>query len=103
MNTQLQDSQILESELRVAHKDSEADSIHAKNQELSEAIDVLLGVELDNWASEAGPVKDGLDVARGKFDKAVADIKRRVEIAQNVIKVLGCLDDAIKITTAIIP
>jgi hypothetical protein len=102
LTAQLQQSQDLEAELVSAHKYTEADKLREANTELAEKIDTLNGHALDQWGSDAQTVTAGLQTAKAAFDKATAEIERDIEIAANIIKVIGYMTEIMKIVLPIL-
>ena len=92
----------LQRDLRIKDKYEEADRIWAADQMLSVEIDILLGHRMDAWKKSASEVTPEIEAATKKFEKAAADIKKDIEIAKNVIKVLGYIDDFIGIAKSLL-
>jgi len=92
----------LERDLRIEGKYEEADRIWAADQVLSVEIDILLGHRMDDWKKSANEVKPKIEAATKKFEVAAADIKKGIDLAKNVIKVLGYIDDLIGIAKSLL-
>jgi hypothetical protein len=52
---------------------------------------------MDDWVGGADQVIKKLATANTKLETAVADIKNKVKLAQNVVKVIRLLDEAVVI------
>ena len=89
--------QISEVSLRLQGKPDEADKIKPGNTRLSTEIDTLIGQMMDEWLGDADRTIKDLTALNGKLEAAVAKIKKQINIAQNVVKVLGLLDEAVAI------
>ena len=89
--------QITEVSLRLQGKPDEAEKIWQGNTRLSTEIDILIGRVMDEWLGDADHAIKGLTDVNTKVEAAAAEIKKQVNIAQNVIKVIGLLDDAVTI------
>ena len=89
--------QLAELSLRFQNKPEEAENIWERNVRLSTEIDILIGRLMEEWIGHADQAIKGLTVANTKLEAAVADIKKQIDVAQNVINVVGFLDDAVAI------
>ncbi len=89
--------QLAELCLRFQNKTDEAEKIWEGNAHLSTEIDILLGRMMEEWLGRSDQAIKGLTAANTKLEAAVADIKKQVKVAQNVVKVVGLLDDAVAI------
>ena len=89
--------QITEITLRFQGRTDEAEKVWQGNRRLSTEIDILIGQMMDEWLSKAEQAIKGLAEANSKLETAVAEIKKQINIAENVVKVLGLLDDAVAI------
>ncbi len=89
--------QLAEVSLRLQGKVDKADELKPGNTRLSTEIDILIGQKMDEWLGDAERTVKELTAANAKLEAAVAEIKKQISIAQNVVKVLGLLDDAVVI------
>ena len=89
--------QLAEVSLRLQGKPDEADKIKPGNKRLSGEIDILVGQMMDEWLGDADRTVKDLTAVNAKLEAAVAKIKKQINIAKNVVKVLGLLDDAVAI------
>ena len=89
--------QLAEVSLRLQGKPDEADKIKPGNTRLSGEIDTLIGQMMDEWLGNAGPTMKDLTAVNGKLAAAVADIKKQINVTQNVVKALGLLDEAVAV------
>jgi len=89
--------QLAEVSLRLQGKPDEADKIKPANTRLSTEVDILIGQMMDEWLGDADRTMKDLMAVNAKLEAAVAKIKKQINIAQNVVKVLGLLDEAVAI------
>ena len=57
---------------------------------------------MEEWTGRADTAVKGLTAANTKLDAAVADIKKKIRNAQNVVKVVGLLDVAVAIAKKVL-
>ena len=84
-------------------KAEEAEKLEKRMKRLKLEIDSLLRELYKDWIGSANELKDKIDKSNMEIDKHIQEIKRDIEIAQNVVKVLGFLDNAIKIAGGLVP
>jgi len=89
--------QIAEINLRLQGKPDEAEKVWQNNSRLAAEIDILIGQLMDEWLGNAERAIKGLAKISAKLEAAVAEIKKQINIAQNVVKIIGLLDDAVAI------
>jgi hypothetical protein len=89
--------QLAELSLRFQDKTDEAEKIWESTTRLSTEIDIMLGKIMEEWLGRADPVLKGLNAAIAKLETSVSGIKKDIKTAQNVVKVVGLLDDAVAI------
>ena len=89
--------QLVEVSLRLQGKPDEAEKVWQGNTRLSTEIDILIGQMMDEWLGDADRTIKDLTTVNAKLEAAVAAIKKQIDIAKNVVKVLGLLDDAVAI------
>jgi hypothetical protein len=95
-------AQLAEVSLRFQGKPDEAEKIWERNTRLSAEIDILIGRIMEEWLAAADRVIKKLTAINAKLETTIADIKRKIDVAQNVVKVVGFLDDAVGIAKKII-
>ncbi len=94
--------QITEINLRFQGKTDEAEKVWQENARLSAEIDILIGQMMDEWLSNAERAIKGLEKINTKLEAAVAEIKKQINVAQNVVKIIGLLDDAVAIAKKVV-
>ncbi len=87
----------LEIRLLLKGKEDEANKVRKKSKALTRQTDKLLGQLMDEWLGEATQVIQGIKTANAALQTAITKIKNNVEIAQNVVKAIGLIDDVIVI------
>jgi hypothetical protein len=97
LTTAHRQGQLAEVSLRLQGKPDEADKIKPGNTRLSGEIDILIGQMMDEWLGDADRTMKDLTAVNAKLEAAVAEIKKQINIAQNVVKIIGLLDDAVAI------
>jgi hypothetical protein len=85
----------IEARLRWSGDIAAADEIKAKHDELREQIDILRGRVADQWTKDAAQVEEGIRKANTKVQASIRDIKKKIKIAENVVKVIGQVNDAV--------
>ena len=94
--------QITEINLRLQGKPDEAEKVWQENARLSAEIDILIGQMMDEWLGNAERAIKGLAKINTKLEAAVAEIKKQMNVAQNVVKIIGLLDDAVAIAKKVV-
>jgi hypothetical protein len=94
--------QIAEINLRLQGKPDEADKVWQENTRLAAEIDILIGQMMDEWLGNAERAIKGLAKINTKLEAAVAEIKKQMNVAQNVVKIIGLLDDAVAIAKKVV-
>jgi len=77
--------------------------IEQRKNRLKTEIDKLLRDLYLNWIGDAAQLKNSLDSKNKEVNQCIADIEKDIHIAQNIVKVLGYVDDVINIAAALIP
>ena len=87
----------LEIILRFAGNSEEADAVKETTSALTVQIDTLLSQLINEWlASSVGVVEDIRD-GNAKLQRAINKVSRGVDTAQNVVKAIGFIDEAVVI------
>jgi hypothetical protein len=94
--------QIAEINLRLQGKPDEADKVWQENTRLAAEIDILIGQMINEWLGNAERGIKGLAKINTKLEAAVAEIKKQMNVAQNVVKIIGLLDDAVAIAKKVV-
>jgi hypothetical protein len=72
-----------------------AQQLAAKQEELRQQIDVLQGQVADQWSINAAEINEALRKANAKVQEKILNIKKSINVAQNAIKIIGQVDDAL--------
>ena len=96
-----QDAHSLEISLRFKGRNKQADELAAKAQKLSEKIDTLLGQVMVEWAVEADEIASDIGQANASLQSSIQEIQNGIDIAQNIVKALGYVDDVVAIAAKI--
>lgn len=91
----------LEIALRFKGKANEANDVKRKTDELTDKIDDLLGQVMEEWSGQSKEIIAEIVKANSSLKAAINDIKRDLEIAENVVKAIGYIDDAVAIAAEI--
>jgi hypothetical protein len=89
--------QSAEIDLRFQQRTADADALKEANKRLTKQIDALLGRLMREWLGTAATAMTDLGNTSAALEAATADIKKKIAIAQNVVKAVGLLDDAVAI------
>src|SRR5262245_46785684 len=94
-------AQLAELNLRSQNQGPQADKVHDAIGPLTAKIDVLLGAMMRDWIGQADQAVGDLKGRADDLTKAVDQIKRQVQIAQTVVKVIGFIDQAVAIAAKV--
>ena len=93
----------VEARLRFAGDDAAADEIAARHDELRDEIDRLRGQVADQWTLNAAQLEEGIRKANEKVQASIRKIQKKINVAENVVKVIGLVDDAITAVKGLVP
>ena len=96
-----QKSHNLEMTLRFKGQTQQADLVAAKTQELTAEIDTLLVKLLDEWLTESVGVVGEIRSGNTRLQTSIRKVSQGVQTAQNIVKAIGFVDDAIAIAARI--
>ena len=91
----------LEISLRFKGQNGEADQIAQNTKKLSDKIDILLGQVMVDWLSEAATILQEINQANNSLQSSIQEIQDGVRTAQNVVKAIGYIDDAVAIAAKV--
>jgi peptidoglycan hydrolase CwlO-like protein len=86
----------VEARLRFRGDTAEADQIKEKHDELREAIDKLRGQIADKWTADAADIEAEIRKRNTKLQDSIRSIQNDIQTAENVVKILGLVDDALQ-------
>lgn len=87
----------LEIDLMFKGMETEAENIRTETNELSKKVDSLLADLMKDWIGSAKATIESTRKTNQNLQKAIRDIKKDVEVAKNIVKAVGYLDEAIVI------
>lgn len=83
--------------LRFQQETARADQVKEANKRLTGQIDDQEGELMHDWLGSATNAMTELGKKSKGIDTVIADIKKKVKIAENVVKAIGFIDDAVAI------
>ena len=87
--------QLAEISLRSQGLTADADKMHKSVTVLSAQIDALIGRMMEDWLGQVDKAIADLAACTKGLQTAVDQIKKKVAIAQTVVKALGFVDQAV--------
>lgn len=93
----------IEARLRWSGDTTSADQIKVKHDELRDQIDILRGRVADQWTKGTAQIEEGIRKANTRVQTSIRDIQRNIKVAENVVKVIGQVNDAIVAVKGLIP
>lgn len=81
--------------LKLARKNEEARQLGDKAEELRKQIDKLRGEAADKWVQQAQALAADVRKHNAQVEGYIQDIQKSIETAQNVVKLIGAVDDVI--------
>ena len=92
----------LEVELLLKGKNEEAEKIRKKTDELVLENKALIAALMKEWLGTVAEIEGNLQNINAGLKAVIQNIKGDIEIAQNVVKAVGFIDDAIGIATKLL-
>ena len=83
--------------LLLRDKKDDAKKVRKKSRALSRQIDKLLGQVMDEWQDQGTKIIKEIKTVNSALQKSITNIKKNVKTAQNIVKAIGLIDDAIAI------
>ncbi|MCF7762428.1 MAG: hypothetical protein K9N62_02020 [Verrucomicrobia bacterium] len=80
----------------------EAVRLGRRKDRLKLEIDGLLRDLYQDWIGDASALRKRLDVSNKAIDAAVKDIEKKIKLAENIVKVLGYIDEGIEIAAGLV-
>jgi hypothetical protein len=91
----------LEISLKFKGEFEEADKVAAATAALTRQIDKLLGQIIDEWLAQGLDIVAEITGVNASLEKSIDKINKDVETAQNVVKAIGFIDDAVAIAAKV--
>ena len=89
--------------LRQDGKDDEAQQIQERRTKLRAEIDRIRGKVAEEWAAKADALAADLKAYNETVQGYINDLKNNIETAQNVVKLVGAVDDLVGRVRSVIP
>jgi hypothetical protein len=93
----LRQGQLAEINLRSQGRVADADEIRKSTAPLSAKVDALVGTMMAEWLGQVDKSIADIAACTEGLQGTVEQIKKKVAIAQNVVKVIGFVDQAVGI------
>ncbi len=90
-----------EVKLLLKRKPTEADEIKRHGKELSRKIDNLIAQTMAEWTGNAQKIIGDVRQINKKVQRSINDINNNVNVANNVVKLVGFIDDVVDIADGI--
>lgn len=87
----------LEVELLIQGKTADARKVRARTDKLSKEIRKLISAAKRSWRGRAEALERDIRSTNARLQRSIGRITRRIEVAQNVVKAVGFIDDAVKL------
>lgn len=78
-----------------------ADEVKTHGKELSRKIDLLIKESISDWLGEAEDIISSVKMTNEKIQRSIRGIQKDVKVAENVVKIVGFIDDIVKIVATI--
>lgn len=95
-------SQKLELRLRMLKQQAEAKKVETARKKLSKKIDKLTVAAMRSWKGSAASTKTKVEKGNKDLQRSINSIKKKIKIAENVVKVVGYIDDAAKLAAKLL-
>jgi uncharacterized protein YbbC (DUF1343 family) len=86
----------IEISLRFQGEMEEADKVARENRKLSSKVDKLIAQAMRQWQGSAVTVITEMKRSNRNLQVCVNSIRKKIKVAQNVVKALGHIDNAIE-------
>jgi len=90
-----------EVKLLLKQKPSEAAEVKNHGKELSKRIDNLIAETMSNWLGNADKLISDVKLINKNVQRSIKDINNNVNVAGNVVKLVGFIDDVVEIVDGI--
>lgn len=89
--------------LRFQGRTQEARRVEARAKKLSKHIDKLMAAAMDDWLGSATQLKLRLARSNNRIQYSLREIQKKKDVAANVVKIIGHLDDVIQLAADLVP
>ena len=90
-----------EVKLLLKQKPNEAAEIKSHGKELSRRIDNLIAETMSDWIGNANKLISDVKLINKKVQRSINDINNNVNVAGNVVKLVGFIDDVVEVVDGI--
>lgn len=92
----------LELELLLTGKEAAAKTVREATDRLSKEIRNVIDAAKKTWRGQAHVLEEDMRMRNANLQGTIRDIKKKVKIAQNVVKAVGFIDDAVALAAKVI-
>lgn len=103
MNSALGKITNVQARLTLAGEDALAKKMNTKRKALIKQIEILHGQIADQWTVKAATLVKKLSEANGKVQTRIRNIKKKVNVANNAVAIIGQIDGALKFLKTVVP
>lgn len=89
--------------LRFKRRETEAGEVAARARKLSRRVDGLLAAAMDEWTGSAAVYKKRLAHTNSRLQRAIREVEKDTDIAENVIKAVALLDAVLQTVSEFFP
>jgi hypothetical protein len=91
-----------EVKLLLKRKSTEAKAVQTHGKQLSRVIDQLIGQTMGDWVVDAEIIIKEVKSTNRKIQRTINDIQNDLNVAKNVVKIVGFIDEIVTIVGAIL-
>lgn len=92
----------IERKLALKRKYKEADEVRKRVDALNRRIDSLLVEEMRDWLENSDKTISDVNLINKELQRCIDDIHNNVDVTKNTVKLVGFIDDIVKIVAVII-
>jgi len=81
----------------------DAKKFEIRKKRLKTEIDELIQNLLQEWIGDAKQLKIKIINSNSEISKSIKDIQSKIKLAENIVKALGFIDDAIQLAANLFP
>ncbi len=90
-----------EVKLLLKQKPNEANEVKNHGKELSRRIDNLIAETMSDWIGNADKLISDVKLINKKVQRSINDINNNVNVAGNIVKLVGFIDEIVEIVDGI--
>lgn len=92
----------IELKLALNRRYEEAAKVKKRVEELNRRIDSLLVEEMNDWLENSDKTISDVNLINEELQRCIDDIHNDVDVTENTVKLVGYIDDIVKIVAVII-